>query len=515
MRIQKIDPSKLSQAYNILCQGVYPVEGATHFPFGTTYCEVEPLGFSLRHAHHDNETFLILAGTGVMEIAGEKAIVAPGSVILIPPHSSHRLDNTSDTDRLKFISIYWTAPLVEGLPQDLIVIPAPPTPNGPLHLGHLSGPYLAADVFTRYAAGRGSRAFHAMGTDDNQCYVLAKGRQLGLTGEEVAARFVPTIMGALKKFGCQVDAELHPLGVYPYTQFVQHTFSRLIDKGVLELRRVPTPFCEDTQQFLYGAQVSGGCPHCGVTTNGNGCEACGYYNDCSDLVAPKSNVGRGPVVLKEAEKYYFPLSRYGEALSEILSQVVMHPKLREFYLGYLEKGLPDVAVSQFGTWGVPCAERPGQVLYEWFEMAGSYLFLAQSVQKEHGTADFWRSNEAGVVEAFGIDNSFFYGLLMPALLREIDPMVKAPRAFLWNYFFQLEGKKFSTSRGHAIWADEILSAVPPDSLRFYLSLSRSEDRETNYDLSECEAFVRSELAGRWDGFLRDLDADLEKAGRAV
>ncbi len=502
MIIQKINPSQLEKAYNIRCQGLYPLKREHFFaPFGSAYCEVEPQGFSARHNHHENETFYILQGSGTMEINGEKENVSAGDVILIPALSHHRLDNTSTTERLNFVSVYWSAPLVPEIPKHLLVIPAPPTPNGPLHLGHLSGPYFAADVYTRYATSRGSNAFYAMGTDDNQCYVAAKGRLLGLTGEEVVDKFTPLITSALEDFGCNVTTFLHPLGQGDYTRFVQETFVTLMERGVIELRTVPTPFCEATQQFLYGAQVTGKCPTCKQLTSGQSCEACGAYNDAWDLIEPKSNVGKGPVVLKDAEKYYFPLSKYADKLRTILAQVSMHPKLRAFYDAYLDRGLPDVAVTQFGEWGVPCPLMDGQVLYEWFEMAGSYFHLSDQVCETKGEPAFWQDKLAGVVECFGFDNSFFYGLLVPALMSEIDPSSHPPKAFLFNFFYNLDGKKFSTSRGHAVWAHEILATVPPDAIRFYLAKTRPEDIETNFNLNEMTAFVERELVGRWEPFL--------------
>lgn len=509
MLIQRMDPARFQEVYNIGCHALYPVAGLEGFvPFGSTYCQVEPGGFTARHNHHENETFLILSGRGRIQIGDEVAALSAGDVVLIPGLSQHRLDNTG-AEPLRFISIYWCAPQVPELPPALLVIPAPPTPNGPLHCGHLSGPYLANDVFVRYARLRGSKALFAMGTDDNQCYVAAKGRQLGLTGEEVAAKFVPLIMGALENFGCDVHQRLHPLGVEAYTRYVQETFARLVESGAVEKRRGPAPFCLETQQFVYGAQVSGGCPGCKEPTNGNGCEACGAYNDGHDLIAPRSNIGSKGVELREAEKYYFPLSRHAEALRALISGVHMHPALRAYYDAYLDRGLPDVAVSQFGTWGVPAPGLPGQVLYEWYEMAPGYLYLAREAAQAHGQQD------AVWVESFGFDNSFFYGFLVPALIRAIEPAARPPRAFLFNFFYQLDGKKFSTSRGHAVWADEILAAAKPDALRFYLAKSRSEDRETNFSLPELVAFTRGTLVGEWEALVRAVDAALTRRDRRV
>lgn len=515
MLIQRMDPARFQEVYNIGCHSLYPTAGLEGFvPFGSTYCQVEPGGHSAKHHHHENETFLILSGRGRMQIGAETAELAAGDVVLIPALSHHRLDNTGP-EPLRFVSIYWCAPLVPQLPREVLVIPAPPTPNGPLHVGHLSGPYLATDVFTRYAKLRGAKALFAMGTDDNQCYVAAKGRQLGLTGEQVAAKFVPLIMGALDDFGCTVHQRLHPLGIESYTRYVQDTFAQLIASGAVEKRRGPAPFCLETRQFVYGAQVSGGCPGCKQPTNGNGCEACGAYNDGHDLIQPKSNIGSKGVELREAEKYYFPLSRHGDALRAMIAEMHMHPALRAYYNAYLDRGLPDVAVSQFGTWGVPAPGLPGQVLYEWYEMAPGYLYLAREASQRHGCGDFFSGPDGAVVECFGFDNAFFYGFLVPALIRAIDPRARPPRAFLFNFFYQLDGKKFSTSRGHAVWADEILAAAPPDALRFYLAKSRSEDRETNFGLADLVAFTRGTLVGEWEALVRAVDGALARRDRRV
>ncbi len=436
-----------------------------------------------------------------MTIAEESRDVAAGDLILIPSHSAHRLDNLVETP-LRFVSFYWTHALISPMAERTLVIPAPPTPNGPLHVGHLSGPYLAADVYTRYAHLCGSQAQFVMSTDDNQCYVPAKGRQLAISSEEVVGRFTPLIATALSRFGCTVHQRLQPLGKADYTRYVQERFESLVKAGKVELRKELAAQCIETGQFIYGAQISGNCPHCGQGTSGNGCEACGHYNHASDLKNPISQLGSQGVQLVETERYVFPLSQYADSLKRSLSQIAMHPRLRAFYESYLAEGLPDVAVSQHGSWGIPCPERPGQVLYEWFEMAACYLYLAGGASE--GQTSHWVNPRDAVVQTFGIDNSFFYGFLVPALIEQMQPNAQLPKAFLFNFFYRLEGKKFSTSRGHAIWGHEILESVPADPLRFFLALTRAEDAESDFSLSAFGSFVDSELVDRWESQIESL-----------
>ena len=514
MQVLKLGSKKWEESYGIFCKGIFsPGSSDTRTPFGSTLCEIAPNGSATAHSHLDHEAFLILSGRGTIEIGEEKAELEEGDVVHIPSGGTHRISNLSPVDTLKFLSTYWISAKRDETMAQSLVIPAPPTPNGPLHLGHLSGPYLAADVFARAQRGLGKQSFLAMGTDDNQCYVPAKARQLGISDTEVVGRFAPLISGVLERFGCDVAHFLHPLGDSEYTQFVQDTFASLVEKGVFEKRNAPTLFCEHTGQFVYGAQVAGLCPNCRQPTGGNGCEGCGHYNDCVDLIDPTS-AGK-PLTVQTVERYYFPLSKHAAKLATILDGIAMHPALRSFYQSYLAEGLPDVSVSYPAAWGIAVPGLPGQVIYEWAEMAAAYLYLSKQVSKASGTGNFWTDKANGVVQSFGIDNSFFYGFLVPAILSEATPDFQPPRAFLFNFFYQLEGKKFSTSRNHAVWGHEILENVPADVLRAYLSLSRSEDRETSFSLPALQQFAHDELVGKWESYFNSLTAQVAAANGNV
>ncbi len=509
VQIKKIGSHTWEKAYNIFCKTALPLgDKELRTPFALTLCQIPPYHSTASHCHEDQEIFLIIKGSGVMQIEEEIQEVSTGDAIFIPPHSEHTLRNLSHSEPLEFHSIAWVLPYRVKKPTFTLIIPAPPTPNGPLHLGHLSGPYLSADVFARYLSIQNANVSVSIGTDDNQSYVPSQALQLNLTNEEVVKRYRPLIIQSLKAFGCSYDEWLSPFQNNDYTKFVQDIFKKLIDGGFLILRKAPTVFCESTQKFIYGSQISGTCPHCKTPTGGNGCENCGCYNDCIDLIDPKSNFGDGKISIKEVNRYYFPLSQSSSFLEETLKHIEMHPKLREFYLNYFKLGLPDVSASQFSNWGIPVPGQKNQIIYEWIEMAASLLYLSK--RKGQKGVQFWKSHQNEVVQSFGFDNSFFYGLLLPALMHKIDTNIRPPKGFLSNYFYQLNEKKFSTSRNHAIWAHDILEFVPSDSLRFYLCLTRSEDEETNFQLSDFENFLKTELVDRWESFFNSLDHTLKR-----
>ncbi len=191
MHIQRLDPAKLTDAYNIKCQFVYPWEGVVTPPFGGGWAVVEPGKETKHHNHQEGETFIIVQGRGEMRIGDETVEVGPGTVVYQPPYDGHVIRNTSETEDLVFFGLYWEdrnlwegrredAVLAAKRPRRALVTAAPPTPNGSIHLGHLSGPYLAADVLTRYLRLRGVDAVFGCGTDDHFSHVKTRAEELGL-----------------------------------------------------------------------------------------------------------------------------------------------------------------------------------------------------------------------------------------------------------------------------------------------------------------------------------------------
>ncbi|NJL28009.1 MAG: class I tRNA ligase family protein [Thermoanaerobaculia bacterium] len=542
MYVQHFDPQKLVSAYGVDLQLLYPWEGVVEPPFGAAWAILGAGNSTKLHQHQEGETFFITRGEGVMTIGGDRVEVRAGSVVFQRPFQQHTLTNTSATEDLVLLTIWWedrklwardartdTADtdaaqnVTTPVARRVMVTAAPPTPNGDLHLGHLAGPYLSADFYTRYLRLRGRPGFYACGTDDHCMYVERVGQKLGLGGEQAAAHFTAQIEASLAEAGIAMDLFLHPDRSEHFAPLVHELFDRLWTSGKLEAREGPSPFCERCARYLFEADVTGGCPACGTSVTGNTCEACGQVNDCHNLVAPRCTACGEPAGERVYRRLFFPLGRYAEMLTTYHRKTAMNPHLRAFCERALASGLPDVAISHPSTWGLPVplddAALSGQKLYVWFEMAARYFayaqHLAEAQGEDGGYRRFWCADDAEIAQFFGFDNSFYYALLLPALTHAFDPELRLPTAFVTNELYQLEGLKFSTSRGHAIWARELLAEAPRDAVRFYLAHTCPEREQTNFTRAEFNRTIDTELVVGWQGWLHELAAKVrnESAGK--
>ncbi len=528
MPVQHLDREKFLRAYGVDLQVLYPWDGVVEPPFGAAWAILAPGEATKHHQHQEGETFFIARGTGVMTVGEESVPVEAGSVVFQRPFHQHTLTNTSDTDDLMFLTVWWedrelwsggdgnetSEPEAQAAPRRVMVTAAPPTPNGDLHLGHLSGPYLSADFHTRYLRLRGVEAHYACGSDDHCMYVERMGEKLGMSGDQAAEHFFSMTGETLDMAGIAMDVFARAAALPRFETLVLELFDRLYHAGELEEREGPSPYCEGCERYLFEADVSGRCPHCGAGVTGNTCEACGRINDCIDLVDARCTACGDKPATRTFKRLFFPLSRYGEALERYHRKATMNAHLRSFCERLIADGLPDVAVSHISDWGirVPLAEGAfaDQTLYVWFEMAARYFAYAERLNELAGAEDdygrFWRSEDATIVQFFGFDNSFYYAILLPALYLAFDEELRLPAAFVLNEFYRLDGEKFSTSRGHSILGRTLLGAAPRDMVRFYLAYSCPEREETNFTLGEFEDTVERELIDGWQRWLRELGA---------
>lgn len=520
MHVRKLDPQDFVAAYDAAFQFLYPWEGVVETPFGAAWGLVKPGERTRSHMHHEGETFFIVRGRGTLKVGEESRSVSAGDMIFLPPLNGHELTNTAEEDLL-FLTIYWEdlkllseRPRRETAaaghrPRQVLVTATPPTPNGDLHVGHLSGPYLAADIHTRYLRLRGVPARYLSATDDHQSYVTLKGEQLGTSSRDTADRFGERMVSTLEEARIELDWCARPARpTYPLA-LVQRFFAELWEKGHLVAREAPSLFCEPCGRQLFGAFVGGRCPHCGAGSNGNSCEVCGRPNDCVDLLEPRCNRCGGRPEVRPLERIFFPLGRFEEDLRRYHASVAMSPHLRALCDGMLADGLPDIAASHAASWGVPVPVEgfEDQRIFEWLEMAPGYLAATQEMGEVLGGPawpELWSAEDTEIVQFFGFDNGYYHAVLFPALFFAWDRSIRPPRTFVTNEFYRLEGAKFSTSRGHAVWGSEILERLSPDVVRFYLAYTNPETEQTNFVESELAAVVRRELSEGWEPWLRQL-----------
>lgn len=523
MLIHRIDPASYQSAYDILCQGAAPSSDSVLPPFYPMWCLVEPGKTARAHKHQEHEAFVIVRGRGMMRVDEESTEVGPGDMIVMEPFSTHELRNLSHEEDLLFLDLCWeilpeaaeiNQDLVKATPDErpkrVLITATPPTPNGDLHVGHLSGPYLCGDIHGRYLKMRGVEVGYLSGIDDHQTYVTKKARLAGLSPREIVDSNAKAMAETWKAAGIDLEHIARPDTSEHHVKMVQDTFRRLFEAGAIVAREAPTLYCETCEEFLFEAGVTGICPHCHKGCDGNACEDCGRPNDCVDLLeAHCVPCGAKPAV-RTVRRLYFPLAPFEERLRSYYERVHMNPHLRALCEAMLEDGLPDIAVSQVGDWGVPVG-LPGfedQSIYVWFEMGPGYLAATQELVEKSGTEGgwgrFWSSPEAQVVQFFGFDNGYYHSVLFPATYMALNPEINPPAAFVTNEFYLYEGSKFSTSRNHAMWGRELLEKVPRDVARFYLSFDSPEGEQANFTFAELKERTRRELLETWDPWLSSL-----------
>jgi methionyl-tRNA synthetase len=404
--------------------------------------------------------------------------------------------------------------------RPVFVFSTPPTPNGDLHLGHLSGPYLGADAFVRFQRMNGVTAWHLTGSDDFQSYVVECAEREGRPPAEVAAHYSAEIAETLRLMDIELDQYTVTNTDSEYPKGLQGFFARLVESGVVAPREAPALFDGGSGAYLYEPWVSGRCPTCAEPAGGNICEECGEPNSCADLVEP---VARG----SQQPPRHGTVTRFSLPLHEFRSEVAAHhragrvpARLRELAERLFARERLDIAVTHPSDWGVPPIESDvdGQVIWVWPEMAYGFLHGISSLGRRLGRG--WDAAapqpDWKIVHFFGYDNSFYHAILYPVLYRLAFPDVTIDIDYHVNEFYLLEGSKFSTSRRHAIWGKEILGPHSVDAVRFHLSRTRPEGRRTNFERTGYEATLHEVLIGTWQRWLDDLAARVERhcEGRA-
>lgn len=530
MKIRKLPNEGFEEGYGLKLKRLYPWEGVVSPPFGSMQGVIPPGGQSKIHNHHEGETFFILKGEGIVRVDHDEALISEGELVYFPPFTHHELTNHSSEEELVFLSIYWEDMklLAENgdssqsqqdppaAPISLILTP-PPTPNGPLHLGHVSGPYTAADIYRRFQQMCGRESVLLCGMDDYQSYVHLKAKQLGMTPEGAAAHYGNGILETFRAAGIELSGCYRPLDTPEHQQFVQEFLLQLMQDGHVYEADTQVLYCQPCGSYLSEAFVSGTCPHCDSSTDGNACEQCGQPNRCVDIGSPICKTcGRTPE-FRSKRQLMFRLSRFEAMLKEYYLHTEMNAHMFRFCQGLLAQGLPDIPVTQFAAWGtpVPLEGYEDQRLYVWFEMAPFYLkatnqYLAASGMPTTDWETVWCNPKTRITHFFGFDNSFFYAVLCPALWRAYRPDITLPHAFVTNEFLLLDHAKFSTSRNHAVWADEMLNQTPGDYMRMYLSYKRPEREQTNFTTEEYWRYIEEDVYENWQGWMSQLQQKVEQ-----
>jgi methionyl-tRNA synthetase len=399
----------------------------------------------------------------------------------------------------------------------LFVSTSSPNPNGDIHLGHLAGPFLSANIYARYRRMQGDEVFFQSGTDDFQSWTQSMAEKMGMPASEMAAKYAGMIAESCRMASIEVD-HFHQPSLSPESvEIARDLVLRLYKNGHLVIKDVAAPFCAACDKSLFDVFVKGGCPYCGATACGSGCETCGSLLDGFELLDPICGRCGGAATPKVVRKLYFPLSALRERLIEYYRTVTTNAFQWAFWQRLLERGLPDFAASQFTDWGVPLPLPgfEGQCVSPWLQMTADHLASSVALDarlgksgsgggSREGWATFWNSADAEAVQFCGGDNSWLFGVLYPAIFLAYDCEIQPAAVLLPTQFYQLEGRTFSTSKRHAIWVRELVQKSSADVTRFYCAYTCPEVEQTTFRLREFVATVEGELRGTWESWLRGL-----------
>ncbi|MEU6895112.1 class I tRNA ligase family protein [Streptomyces sp. NPDC046557] len=519
MIIASYDADALEEAFGI------DMSGVDGLGTGAGWGRVAPGRSADRHQHDETELFVIVSGRGDFVLdGGEHHPAEPGTVVLFEPFETHVLANTGDTD-LVFFTQYWrdgdralasaANPARKSFGErPVFVFSTPPTPNGDLHLGHLSGPYLGADAFTRFQRMTGAEAYHLTGSDDYQSYVVGAARKDGRTPAETAAHYSAEIAETLRLMDIPLDQYTVTDQDPDYREGLRDFFSRVVDSGRIAVTAHDALYDAESGRYLYEVDVKGGCPGCGATTSGNICEECGEPNTVADLTDPVSADSAASPRRAPAARWTLPLHAFADEVRDHHRLGRVPARLRELADRLFRRPALDIPLTHPSTWGVEPQENitEGQVIWVWPEMSYGFLHGIQSLGSRLGRD--WRAADPGrdwkIVHFFGYDNSFYHAVLYPVLYRLAFPGWSPDIDYHVNEFYLLEGSKFSTSRRHAVWGKEILTPDTVDSVRYFLAATRPEGLRTDFRRAAYEATLDDTLIGTWQQWLNDLGARVSK-----
>ena len=386
-----------------------------------------------------------------------------------------------------------------------LVTTALPYANGPVHIGHLAGVYVPADIYTRYLRLRGEDVIMIGGSDEHGVPITIKAQKEGVTPQDIVDRYHNIIKDSMEGLGISFD-------IYSRTTSDMHHhtasdfFRKLYDKGEFIEKTSVQLYDEKADQYLADRYVTGTCPKCGnERAYGDQCEACGTSLNATDLINPVSAITGNTPVLKETKHWYMPLDKWEPKLREwILEQ---HKEWKPNVYGqcksWLDDHLQPRAVTRDLNWGIPVPVEgaEGKVLYVWFDAPIGYISNTKELLPDTWEK-YWKDPETRIIHFIGKDNIVFHCLIFPAMLMA-EGSYQLPENVPANEFLNLEGDKISTSRNWAVWLHEYLADFPgkQDVLRYVLTANAPESKDNDFTWRDFQARNNNELVAILGNFV--------------
>jgi methionyl-tRNA synthetase len=386
----------------------------------------------------------------------------------------------------------------------ILVTAALPYANGPVHVGHLAGCYIPADIYVRYQRAQGRDILFVGGSDEHGVPITIRAMKEGVTPQDVVDKYHAQIKDTFEKMGISFN-------IYSRTSNKIHHetasafFKKMYDDGLFEEKETEQYFDVDTQTFLADRYIIGTCPVCAnPNAYGDQCEKCGSTLSPEQLINPRSALSDNPLVKKPTTHWYFPLNQYEPWLKEWVLEE--HKEWKNNVYGqcksWLDSGLFPRAMTRDSKWGipVPLPNAEGKVLYVWFDAPIGYISATKELTENW--ADYWCKEDSKLVHFIGKDNIVFHCIIFPSMLKAHGGFV-LPDNVPANEFLNLEGDKVSTSRNWAVWVHEYLQEFPgcEDVLRYYLTNIAPETKDSDFTWKGFQDANNSELVSIFGNFV--------------
>ena len=389
-------------------------------------------------------------------------------------------------------------------PSRYLLTAALPYANGPVHIGHLAGCYLPADIYARYLRAKKADVKFVCGSDEHGVPITIRAMKENITPQQVVDKYHAIIKDSFEEMGISFD-------IYSRTSNPVHHktasdfFLNLYNKGSFEEKETEQYYDEEKQTFLADRYITGTCPVCGNTSAyGDQCEKCGSSLSPEQLINPRSTLSDAVPVKKKTKHWYFPLQNYESFLRQWILED--HKEWKNNVYGqcksWLDKGLQPRAMTRDSNWGVkvPLPDAEGKVLYVWFDAPIGYISATKELLDNW--KDYWYREDTKLVHFIGKDNIVFHCIIFPAMLKAHGDFV-LPDNVPANEFLNIEGQKVSTSRNWAVWVDEYLKDFPgqQDVLRYVLCANAPETKDNDFTWKDFQDRNNSELVSIFGNFI--------------
>ena len=394
-------------------------------------------------------------------------------------------------------------------PKRYTITAALPYTNGPIHIGHLAGVYVPADIYARYLRGVGKDVAYICGSDEHGVAISIKAKKEGITPQQVVDKYHNIIKDSFQEFGISFD-NYSRTSAPVHHDTASEFFKNLYQKGDFIEEVTEQLYDPEANQYLADRFVIGTCPKCGhEEAYGDQCENCGSSLNATDLINPKSTISGAEPILKETKHWFLPLERYEDFLKKWILEdhkKDWKPNVYGQCKSWIDEGLRPRAVTRDLDWGIPVPVdgAEGKVLYVWFDAPIGYISSTKEWAAREGKnwEDYWKADDTKLVHFIGKDNIVFHCIIFPSMLKAEGSYI-LPDNVPANEFLNLEGNKLSTSKNWAVWLHEYLEEFPgqQDVLRYTLTANAPETKDNDFTWADFQARNNNELVAIFGNFI--------------